>query len=84
MSQTDLVILDADISLYEKQLSREEVAKEIGVTTRTLARYMVFGAQYIPDLKVYVDDYFCLNRRKFDLCHVEYMREISDLLRNED
>jgi|GEM_PF-6330345 len=80
-NQTDFLITQEMLSLYEKQYSRQEVAEEIGISTRTLSRYLVFAAQYIADLQVYVDDSGFLNRRRFESCHLEYLREVHDLLR---
>ncbi|MBG1265508.1 hypothetical protein [Nostoc sp. WHI] len=78
---TEILITQEMLSLYEKQYSRQEVADEIGISTRTLSRYLVFGAQYIVDLQVYLDDSGFLNRRRFESSHLEYLREIHDLTR---
>jgi len=79
--QTEVLITQEMLSLYQKQYSRQEVAEEIGISTRTLSRYLVFGAQYISDLQVYLDDSGFLNRRRFESSHLEYLREVHDLLK---
>jgi transcriptional regulator with XRE-family HTH domain len=70
------------ISLYEKQYTREEVAKELGISTRTLSRYLSFASELIPDLQIYICEDGSLNRRKFESSHLEYLREVSDLLKS--
>lgn len=79
--QTEILITQEMLSLYEKQYSRQEVAQEIGISTRTLSRYLIFAAQYISDLRVYLDDSGFLNRRRFESSHLEYLREVHDLLK---
>lgn len=79
--RTEIVITSDMVSLYEKQFSRSEVATELEISIRTLTRYLEFGTQFIPDLRVYLDEFGCLNRRRIDSCHVEYLREVSDLLK---
>ncbi len=77
---TSILITNDLLSLYEKEFSRQEVATELNISLRTLSRYMVFASQYIPDLQVYVDASGYLNRKKIESCHVEYLREVADLL----
>lgn len=79
---TSILITNDLLSLYEKEYSRQEVATELNVSLRTLSRYMIFASQYIPDLQVYVDESGYLNRKRIESCHVEYLREVSDLLSN--
>lgn len=79
--RTEILITQEMLSLYEKQYSRQEVAEEIGISTRTLSRYLIFAAQYIIDLQVYLDDSGFLNRRRFESSHLEYLREVHDLLK---
>ena len=79
---TSILITNDLLSLYEKEFSRQEVATELNVSLRTLSRYMVFASQYIPDLQVYVDSSGYLNRKKIESCHIEYLREVADLLSN--
>ncbi|WP_414530355.1 hypothetical protein [Nodularia chucula] len=78
---TELLITNDMIALYEKEYSREEVARELNISTRTLSRYMIFASDFIPDLGVYVDEYGTLNRKKIESSHLEYLREVTDLLR---
>ncbi|RCJ42540.1 hypothetical protein A6769_37240 [Nostoc punctiforme NIES-2108] len=80
--RTEIIISSDMISLYEKQFSRQEVAKELNISVRTLTRYLEFAIGLIPDLSVYVDEFGTLNRRRIDSCHVEYLREVTDLLKN--
>jgi len=70
------------LSLFEKQYTREEVAKELGISTRTFHRYLSFALDYIPALRIYVDEFGTPNRRKFEAGHIEYMREVTDLLKS--
>jgi predicted DNA-binding transcriptional regulator YafY len=70
------------LKLYEKQYSRQEAADELGISTRTLSRYLSFASELIPDLQVYIDEGGTLNRRKFESSHLEYLREVSDLLKS--
>ncbi len=79
---TSILITNDMLSLYEKEYSRQEVATELNISLRTLSRYMVFASQYIPDLQVYVDTSGYLNRKRIESCHVEYLREVADLLSN--
>lgn len=79
---TSILITNDLLSLYEKEFTRQEVATELNISLRTLSRYLVFASQYIPDLQVYVDDSGYLNRKRIESCHVEYLREVADLLSN--
>jgi len=79
---TSILITDDLLSLYEKEFTRQEVATELNVSLRTLSRYLVFASQYIPDLQVYLDSSGYLNRKRIESCHVEYLREVADLLSN--
>ncbi|MCC5611083.1 hypothetical protein LC612_31110 [Nostoc sp. CHAB 5834] len=80
--ETEIIITSDMVSLYERQFSRQEVAQEIGISVRTLTRYLEFSIELIPDLRIYADEYGTLNRRRIDSCHVEYLREVADLLKN--
>jgi transcriptional regulator with XRE-family HTH domain len=77
---TSILITNDMLSLYEKEYSRQEVATELNVSIRTVSRYLIFGAQYIPDLEAYLDSSGYLNRKRVESSHVEYLREIADLL----
>jgi len=79
---TSILITNDMLSLYEKEFTRQEIATELNVSLRTVSRYLIFGSQYIPDLEVYVDSSGYLNRKRVESCHVEYLREIADLLTN--
>ena len=79
---TSILITNDLLSLYEKEFSRQEVATELNISLRTLSRYLVFASQYIPDLQVYIDTSGYLNRKRIESCHVEYLREVADLLSN--
>jgi len=79
---TGILITNEMLSLYEKEYLRQEIANELNVSLRTVSRYLIFGCQYIPDLQVYVDSSGYLNRKRIESCHVEYLREIADLLTN--
>lgn len=79
---TGILITKDMMSLYEKEFTRQEIADELKVSLRTVSRYLIFGSQYIPDLEVYVDTSGYLNRKRVESSHVEYLREIADLLSN--
>lgn len=81
MNTSEIVITNDMISLYEKQYSREEVAEELGISVRTLSRLLQFAAKHISDLACYLDKYECLNRKKLESHHIEYLREVNDLLK---
>lgn len=78
---TEILIPNDLISLYSKEYKRDEVALELGISTRTLNRYLVFAAQYIPDLQHFLDEYGNLNRKPIESHHIEYLREVTDLLK---
>jgi predicted DNA-binding transcriptional regulator YafY len=81
---TDTLLIAEMTTLYEKQFSRQQVANELQVSLRTLSRYLVFAAQYIPDLTIYLDAYGYLNRKRLESSHIEYLKEVQRLLNTYD
>lgn len=73
---------DNSAFLYDPQLSRAYVAKELGVCLRTLYDYMTWGADFNPNLRKYLNEYGGLNRRKIDSRDFSYIEEIH-LLRQQ-
>ncbi|BAY73573.1 hypothetical protein NIES23_64250 (plasmid) [Trichormus variabilis NIES-23] len=65
--------------LYSKEFSRQEAADELGISMRTLQRYLSYASQLIPALRVFVDENGSLNRVKIEAHHIEYLREVVDL-----
>lgn len=70
-----------DYSLYDPQLTRALVAKELGICQRTLYEYMTWGAELVPYLHKYLNEFHGLNRRKIDSVDLQYLEEITDLRR---
>ncbi|WP_407884203.1 hypothetical protein [Scytonema sp. NUACC26] len=70
------------LKLYEPELKRKDIAGQLGVTERTISRYIEFGSNFIPDLKEYLAEDGCsLNRKAFRSSHLHYLEEIRDLKR---
>lgn len=74
-------VCTAEHWLYEPELTREEVAKELSICSRTVLRYIDFGSQFIPELKEYVNESGELIRKRFKSSHLVYLQEIADLKR---
>lgn len=68
-----------DYSLYDPQLTRAEVAKELNISLRTLYEYLTWGGELIPKLRKYLNESHGLNRRKIDSADLVYLEEITDL-----
>jgi len=67
--------------LYEPEYKRAEVADKLQITVRTLSRYILFGANYIPALKAYVSSDE-LNGKRILESHLKYLEEIKHLKLN--
>lgn len=74
-------LLVSHTDLYSKEYTRDEVARDLNISTRTLIAYLAFGADYIPDLFCFLNEQGKLNRTKLESHHIEYLREIKDLLK---
>jgi hypothetical protein len=73
--------------LYEPDLTRSEVAKELGISTKTVERYIKLGALYIADLQKYITGDISLmdtselqlNGTRLLSSDLVYLEEIKDL-----
>lgn len=81
MLTTDRILSETD-PIYEPEFKRVDVAVKLGVTVRTLSRYLAFGADYIPALKAYLNDENTLNGKRILESHLKYLFEIQHLKAN--
>lgn len=66
-------------NLYEAEFTRQVVADRLRVTVKTLTRYLLFGADYIPALLAYLNDEGGLNGKRLLESHIKYLEEIQYL-----
>ena len=80
---TDIVTysheVNVDYSLFDPQLTRSEVAKEMNISLRTLYDYLTWGGEFNPHLSKYLSESNGLNRKKIDSVDIDYIQEIVDL-----
>ena len=74
-------IVPSQLVELEICLTRQEAALQLGISVKTLQKYISIGSKYYPQLKQYLNVFGGLNRRKLVQSDVDVIKEIVDLFR---
>ncbi|MHC0068438.1 hypothetical protein ACWATR_37175 [Nostoc sp. UIC 10890] len=64
---------------YEPEFTKAQVAEQLKCSPITVARYIKFGADYIPELMKYIDKEGNLNGTRILSSDIVFLEEIQDL-----
>lgn len=71
--------IEVTSTIYEPEFTKNQIARELNCSVKTVERYIVFGSNFIPELTKYIDDSGFLNGKRVLSSDLVFLEEIKNL-----